>query len=80
MKNQTLGRQFTIWTVLLVLIPSLLVMTIYTIGQMSIAKEKNLELISQRVNSVEEEIRQLDIELEDKADCKYASRYAKTGS
>jgi len=46
MKNQTLGRQFRIWTVLLVLVPSLLVMAIYTIGQISVAKEKNLELIS----------------------------------
>jgi len=53
MKNQTLGRQFRIWTILLVLVPSLLVMAIYTIGQISVAKEKNLELISQRVYSQE---------------------------
>lgn len=53
MKNQTLRRQFRIWTVLLVLVPSLLVMAIYTIGQISVAKEKNLELISQRVHAQE---------------------------
>jgi len=53
MKNQTLGRQFGIWTALLVLLPSLLVMAIYTIGQISVAKDKNLELMSQRVHSQE---------------------------
>lgn len=53
MKNQALKRQFRVWTILLVVVPSLLVMTIYTIGQIKIAREKNLELISQRVDSQE---------------------------
>jgi diguanylate cyclase (GGDEF)-like protein len=49
MKNQPLQRQFRLWTVLLVIVPSLLIMVIYTVGQMHVAKQKNLELISQRV-------------------------------
>jgi len=53
MKKQTLRHQFRIWTVLLVVVPSLLVMAIYTIGQLSVAKGKNLELMSQRVYSQE---------------------------
>jgi len=53
MKNQTLGRQFRIWTVLLVVVPSLLVMAIYTIGQISVVKGENLEIMSQRVDSQE---------------------------
>ncbi|MBC8014414.1 MAG: sensor domain-containing phosphodiesterase, partial [Sporomusaceae bacterium] len=53
MKNQTLRRQFRIWTILLVLVPSLLVMTIYTISQIKIAREKSLELVSERVHSQE---------------------------
>lgn len=53
MKVQTLGRQIRVLTILLVLIPSLLVMVIYTISQIKIAKQKNLEQISQRVYSQE---------------------------
>lgn len=49
MKNQPLQRQFQLWTILLVVVPSLLIMAIYTIGQIHIARQKNLELISQRV-------------------------------
>ncbi|WP_378955951.1 cache domain-containing protein [Pelosinus sp. sgz500959] len=51
MKVQTLRQQFRLWTILLVLIPSLLVMVIYTVGQIKLAKEENLKLISQRVYS-----------------------------
>lgn len=53
MQNQTLGRQLRLWTVLLVLVPSLLVMVIYTVGQIKIAKQENLKQISQRVHSQE---------------------------
>ena len=53
MKTQTLGRQFRLWTLLLVVVPSLLIMGIYTIGQISIGKQQNLELILQRVHSQE---------------------------
>ena len=51
MQNQTLGRQFRLWTVLLVLVPSLLVMIIYTVAQIKVVKQKSLEQISQRVHS-----------------------------
>lgn len=51
MKTMTLQRQFRLWTVLLILVPSLLVMSIYTIGQISMGKEQSLELINQRVSS-----------------------------
>ncbi|TWH48361.1 EAL domain-containing protein [Sporomusa sp. KB1] len=50
MKNLTLKHQFKRWTVLLVVVPSLLIMAIYTIGQIQLAKQNNLELISQRVD------------------------------
>ncbi|WP_378955230.1 ATP-binding protein [Pelosinus sp. sgz500959] len=53
MKNQTLQRQFRIWAVLLIVVPSLLIMAIYTVGQISVAKQQNLELIGQRVRSQE---------------------------
>jgi diguanylate cyclase (GGDEF)-like protein len=53
MKTKTLQRQFRLWTVLLVVVPSVLIMAIYTIGQISIAKQQNLELIDQRVHSQE---------------------------
>ena len=51
MNDQTLGRQFRIWTVVLILVPSLLIMAIYTMAQVKISKQQNLELISQRVSS-----------------------------
>jgi len=54
MQNQTLGRRFRLWTVLLILVPSLLVMVIYTVGQISTAKQESLKLISQRVFSQEQ--------------------------
>lgn len=49
MKLITLGRQFRLWTLLLVVVPSLLIMIIYTIGQISIAKQQNLARIHERV-------------------------------
>ncbi|QJW47863.1 hypothetical protein HA075_20200 [bacterium BFN5] len=56
MKNLQLQQYFKIWTVLLVVVPSLLIMAIYTTGQIQIAKQKNLELISQRVISEKQQI------------------------
>lgn len=56
MRNLQLQQYFKIWTVLLVVVPSLLIMVIYTSGQIQIAKQKNLELISQRVNSEKQQI------------------------
>lgn len=53
MKTQTLGRQIRLWTILLVTVPCLLVMGIYTVGQIKVVTEKNLEMISQRVHSQE---------------------------
>jgi len=53
MKRQTLEHQFRIWTVLLIVVPSILIMAIYTVGQISFAKQQNLELIGQRVYSQE---------------------------
>lgn len=50
MKNQTLQGQFRLWTLLLVVVPSLLIMGIYTVGQIQLAKQQNLELIRQRVD------------------------------
>ncbi|WP_371373405.1 cache domain-containing protein [Sporomusa aerivorans] len=49
MKATTLERQLKLWMMLLVIIPSLLIMMIYTVGQICTAKHKNLELINQRV-------------------------------
>lgn len=49
MQTQSLQSQFRVWTVLLVVIPSLLIMSIYTVSQIHIAKQQNLELISQQV-------------------------------
>jgi PAS domain S-box-containing protein len=51
MNTQTLQRQFRLWTILLVLAPSLLIMAIYSVSQIKVAKQENLELISQRVQS-----------------------------
>jgi len=53
MKNLPLQRQFRLWTVLLVIVPSLLIMGIYTVSQISVAKQQKLELIGQRVHSQE---------------------------
>ena len=49
MKNGTLQRQLRLWTVLLVVIPSLLIMTLYTVFQIKVVTKKNLEMINQRV-------------------------------
>lgn len=46
-----LQRQFRLWTILLVFVPSLMIMTIYTVNQIQIAKRQNLELVNQRVYS-----------------------------
>ncbi|MDR3592222.1 MAG: ATP-binding protein [Negativicutes bacterium] len=49
MKSQSLERHFKIWTLILIVIPCLLIMAIYTAGQIRTARQQNLELISQRV-------------------------------
>jgi len=64
MKAQTLQRQFRLWTFLLVVIPSLLIMTIYTIGQIHLAKQQNMELIHQRVDS---QVRLIDYWMQERA-------------
>lgn len=53
MKNQTLKREFRLLTVLLVVVPSMLIMAIYTVGQIAVTKQQSLELIQQRVHSQE---------------------------
>lgn len=50
MKTQTLQHQFRLWTVLLVVVPSLLIMIIYSLEQIQVAKDKNLEVIGQRID------------------------------
>lgn len=49
MRNQPLKCQFRLWTVLLVALPSLLIMAIYTMGQIKVATQKNLEMLNQQV-------------------------------
>lgn len=49
MMTLTLRRQFRLWTILLVAVPSLLIMVIYTAGQIRVAKQQSLEMIHQRV-------------------------------
>jgi diguanylate cyclase (GGDEF)-like protein len=56
MNNQPLHRYFKIWTVALVVVPSLLIMAIYTISQFQMAKQKNLEWMGQRVSSEQQQI------------------------
>lgn len=51
MNRQPLQQQFTLFTVLLIVVPSLLIMAIYTLGQLKLAKQEKLEMISQRVSS-----------------------------
>ncbi|MBC8016152.1 MAG: sensor histidine kinase [Sporomusaceae bacterium] len=53
MKRQSLQKQFKLFTVLLIVVPSLLIMTIYTLEQLTSAKQEKLEMISQRVSSQE---------------------------
>lgn len=50
MKINTLERQLKLWGLFLVLIPSFLIMAIYTVGQFQVVKQKNIELISQRLD------------------------------
>ncbi|MBP2652443.1 MAG: diguanylate cyclase/phosphodiesterase [Firmicutes bacterium] len=50
MKNPPLQRLLRMWTVLLIVVPSLLIMTIYTVGQIKLAKQENLEQIRQWVD------------------------------
>ncbi|MDR3563215.1 MAG: PAS domain S-box protein [Negativicutes bacterium] len=51
MKTPTLQGQFRLWAILLVVVPSLLIMTIYTVNQVYTARQQNLDLIGQRVYS-----------------------------
>jgi len=53
-KIEKLQNIFRLWTVLLVVVPSLLIMSIYTVAQIAIAKQQNMELMSQRVSSQEQ--------------------------
>ena len=53
MKTTTLKRQFRLWTIVLILVPSLLVISIYTMEQIKVGKQKSLELLQQRVDSQE---------------------------
>lgn len=50
MKIKTLEHQLKSWMIFLVIIPSVLIMAIYTISQIQVAKHKNSELIGQRVD------------------------------
>lgn len=54
MRTQPLQRQFTLWTIFLVVVPSLLIMAIYTTGRISNAREQSLALVSQLVASQEQ--------------------------
>lgn len=45
----SLQRRFRVWTVLLVVVPSLLIMAIYTVAQIKATKQEKLELLEQRV-------------------------------
>ncbi|MDR3592576.1 MAG: cache domain-containing protein [Negativicutes bacterium] len=51
MRTQPLQRQFGLWTVLLLVVPSLLIMGIYTVGQLDTSRQQSLEMISQQVDS-----------------------------
>lgn len=51
MKKQTLQRQFRVWTILLIVVPSILIMIVYTVGQLSVAKQQYLELLSRQAES-----------------------------
>jgi PAS domain S-box-containing protein len=51
MRNKPLKEQLRLLTVLLTIIPSLVIMTMYTLVQIQLAKQHNLELIDQRVKS-----------------------------
>lgn len=49
MKPMTLQRHFRLWTFLLIVVPSLLIMAIYTLSQISLAKQQHLDRLQQRV-------------------------------
>lgn len=49
MQSLTLQRQFKLWTVLLVLVPSVLTMAVYTYHQLVVVRQEKLALIEQRV-------------------------------
>lgn len=49
MKPMTLQHHFRLWTLILIVVPSLLIMVIYTLGQISLAKQQNLDRLQQRV-------------------------------
>jgi len=49
MTNKPLQRQFRLWTILLVVVPCLLTMMIYTASQITTAKQESQQLISQQV-------------------------------
>lgn len=51
MISQSLQRQFRLWTIFMIVVPSLFIMAIYTVHQIKAAKQQNLELISQRVEA-----------------------------
>lgn len=53
MKTHSLQRQLTIWTVLLVVVPSTLIMAVYTFGEISAARRQSLEMLNQRVAAQE---------------------------
>ena len=53
MQMQPLERQFKVWTILLILIPNLLILSLYAIAQIHVSKQENRDLISQRVQSQE---------------------------
>ncbi|MDF2500059.1 MAG: diguanylate cyclase/phosphodiesterase [Anaerosporomusa subterranea] len=46
MKPQTLRHKFRLWTILLVVVPSLLIITVYTVGEIGSGHQQKLELIS----------------------------------
>lgn len=50
MKLRTLQRQFQFWIVILIVIPSVMIMAIYTVGQINVARQKNLELMKHTVD------------------------------
>lgn len=50
MKNQSIERQFQVWTAILVLIPSILIMLIFTFAQVEALRKEKQESISHRID------------------------------
>lgn len=50
MRTQTLQYKLRMWTILLLVIPSMLIMTIFTIEEINQAEQQNLKMIEQRVD------------------------------